>query len=149
MAKQSRLTLLMLFMMSILTACDDDFDNPFALMEEEQPPIESKEERYERLKDLPKERWLIAPNRVDCIGVTPQKCFLIKPSQEPSEWKYHFSEIEGFQFEEGYQYDLIVAQEQLEEVPMDRSLFQYHLVEILEKRNERGPKSPLNESTDP
>jgi hypothetical protein len=46
----------------------------------------------------------VGPNLVDCIGVAPQQCLLIKENPD-DDWSLFYGQIEGFDFEEGYEYE--------------------------------------------
>jgi len=81
--------------------------------------------------------------RVDCVGVGPMKCMLIKKGADlnEGEWLNFYSRIEGFDYEPGFIYKLKVKEEQLKNVPADASSIKYSLIEILEK--EADPKVAL------
>ena len=49
----------------------------------------------------------VGPELVDCVGVGPMKCMLVKENPE-DDYKYFYSQIEGFEFEPGYTYELRV-----------------------------------------
>jgi uncharacterized membrane protein len=55
----------------------------------------------------------VAHRRVDCIGVAPQKCYLIKNTQY-EDWRFWYGEIEGFEYEEGYAYELRVVEKEID-----------------------------------
>ncbi len=74
----------------------------------------------------------VAHRRVDCIGVAPQKCYLIKSTQY-EDWKFWYSDIEGFDFEEGYAYELLVREVRDENPPADAPSVKLELVEVLLK----------------
>jgi len=76
--------------------------------------------------------YYIAPYQVDCIGVGPQKCFLIKQAIN-APWQNFYSHIQGFEFETGYSYILKVKETPIENPPADGSSIHYELTEILEK----------------
>lgn len=88
---------------------------------------------------------LINSLRVPCTGVAARQCLQVKEDNVDTEWTSFFNEIEGFDFEEGYMYRLIVKEEgfPLNEVPADGSSIKYTLVEQLEKQ--RDPKLRLND----
>ena len=75
--------------------------------------------------------------QADCTGVGPMKCLLVQKKEmiEPGEWQYFYSEIEGFQFQNGTRYKLQVSEEKIDKskVPADASSIKYKLVEIIEK----------------
>jgi glyoxylase-like metal-dependent hydrolase (beta-lactamase superfamily II) len=71
---------------------------------------------------------------VDCVGVGPQKCMLIKEDFN-SNWKNFYDKIEGFEFQPGYVYKLKVKITEIKNPPSDASSLKYTLIEILEKNN--------------
>jgi heat shock protein HslJ len=74
----------------------------------------------------------VGPEQVDCVGVAPQKCLLVKENPE-EEYTYFYSEIEGFTFEPGYEYQLLVLVEPVENAPADASSLKYTLIEEVSK----------------
>ncbi len=58
---------------------------------------------------------------VDCVGVGPMQCMQVR-SDEQQPWTLFYQNIEGFQFEPGYRYQLTVSKEQLTDVPADAPL---------------------------
>ncbi|UCD98646.1 MAG: META domain-containing protein [Chloroflexota bacterium] len=69
---------------------------------------------------------------VDCVGVSPQKCMLIKENPE-DEYTLFYDQIEGFEYEEGYTYKLVVKEEQIENPPADASSIKWSLVRVESK----------------
>ena len=74
----------------------------------------------------------VGPQLVDCVGVTLQKCMMIKESSD-SEWTYFYDKIRGFDFEPGYEYKLQVAVTEVENPPADASSLNYELVSVISK----------------
>jgi heat shock protein HslJ len=72
----------------------------------------------------------VGPNLVDCIGAAPQKCMLVRENPEDP-WKYFYDQIEGFQYAEGYLYELKVTEETAANPPADSSSLKLKLVEIV------------------
>lgn len=68
---------------------------------------------------------------VDCVGVGPQQCMLIKEDLD-SEWKMFYTSIEGFEYQEGTQYKLSVMITEIENPPADSSSLKYTLLEVLD-----------------
>ncbi|PLW79391.1 hypothetical protein C0585_08175 [Candidatus Woesearchaeota archaeon] len=63
----------------------------------------------------------------DCVGVAPQKCMVVNG-------KFFYDQIEGFDFEEGYTYELKVEKiEKSEPIPADANKYRYVLVEVVSK----------------
>ncbi len=77
--------------------------------------------------------WYVGPQTVDCVGVAPQKCLLVKQNPE-DEYQLFYNSIEGFEYEEGYQYELLVLVEPVENPPADASSLKYTLVEQVNKQ---------------
>lgn len=75
----------------------------------------------------------IASETVDCVGVAPLKCMKVKESND-SEWTYFYSNINGFTYEPGFEYKLIVQKSEVEKpIPADASSIRYTLVKELKK----------------
>lgn len=81
----------------------------------------------------PSEKSLyVGPQLVDCVGVAPQKCMLVKEDPQ-GEYEYFYGEIEGFVYEEGYTYELRVLVEPVANAPADASNLKYTLIEVISK----------------
>ena len=72
-------------------------------------------------------------NLVDCVGVAKQQCMLVKENLD-DDWEFFYDAIEGFEFEQGYVYNLKIKVTEIENPPADASSLKYSLVEILEKQ---------------
>jgi len=88
----------------------------------------------------------VGPELVDCTGVAPQKCMLLKENSE-DEYTYFYDQIEGFDYEEGYEYELVVKQEQVENAPADASAIKWILVEVVSKEPVTETESATLENT--
>ena len=78
---------------------------------------------------------IVAPELVDCEGAHPQKCMQVK--FDPAEdWQYFYDQVEGFEFEPGYRYTLLVEKLEVQDPPADGSAIQYVRVEVQEKAEE-------------
>ena len=69
----------------------------------------------------------VGPETVDCVGVGPQTCLLVKENPD-DEYMYFYDTIGGFQYEPGYEYELLVLVEPVENPPADASSLKYTLV---------------------
>ena len=58
------------------------------------------------------EQITVASEQADCMGVAPQKCFLIKTKKDRS-WQYFNGPIEGFAYEPGNEYILMVKRQKI------------------------------------
>jgi hypothetical protein len=74
----------------------------------------------------------VGPDQVDCVGVAPQQCLLVRESSE-ADYSYFYSTIEGFDYEPGYSYELLVEKSPVENPPADGSSIRWILVEVVEK----------------
>lgn len=78
------------------------------------------------------EKMIIASKLGDCVGVVPMKCMLIKEEGQ-SDWQFFYSEIEGFEYEPGYEYEIEVKKETVDNPAADRSSIRYVLIKVLSK----------------
>jgi hypothetical protein len=58
----------------------------------------------------------VGPEKVDCEGEGPQTCYQIKENPDDP-WSLYYYEIDGFEYEPGYEYELIVSEKQEENPP--------------------------------
>lgn len=72
----------------------------------------------------------VGPAMVDCVGAGPQKCLLIKEKQE-DKWQLWYDSIDGFDYEEGFLYELLVEEQTVEDPPADASSLVLVLKEII------------------
>ncbi|MDM1044810.1 DUF4377 domain-containing protein [Myroides sp. 1354] len=74
----------------------------------------------------------IGPKKVDCTGVGPMKCLQVKETED-GEWTLLYSSIQGFEYEEGYNYKLEVRREDVPNPPADAPSVRYILVKEISK----------------
>jgi heat shock protein HslJ len=74
----------------------------------------------------------VGPEKVDCVGVGPMECFQVKENPD-GEWQNFYDQIEGFDWEPGYTYEIRVAVHQVENPPADGSSLRYELIEVVDK----------------
>lgn len=113
----------------ILTACNA------------QPEVEEEPVQDETMT------LFVGPDLVECEGAGPQQCMLVKESPE-QDYQFFYDQIEGFNFEEGFEYELLVRQENVENPPADGSSIQWILVEEVNKVPVEQTEAPAEE-TDP
>ncbi|MBD0400362.1 META domain-containing protein [Flammeovirga sp. EKP202] len=78
---------------------------------------------------------IIGSKKVDCTGVGPQKCYQIK-EDGAEEWSNFYGTIEGFEYKEGYEYQIEVAMTEVENPPADASSLKYKLVKVLKEKQD-------------
>lgn len=74
----------------------------------------------------------VGPEQVDCVGVGPQKCLHIKFGAD-EEWQLFYDSIEGFTYEPGFEYELLVNKTEVENPPADGSSIRYTFIEEVNK----------------
>src|SRR5262245_642275 len=73
---------------------------------------------------------LVDHYRAPCVNrFVPQWCYILATSEKPTEFPYFYGDIEGFKFQWGHAYRLLVVQE---EAPQSAAFrYSYRLVKIL------------------
>lgn len=81
--------------------------------------------------DLPI-RFYVANHKASCTGLSSQMCYLMKNSPNGI-WQSYYNDIEGFSYEEGFEYEILVNKKVIENPPADGPSFVYKLVNIVKK----------------
>ena len=68
-------------------------------------------------------------------------CMRVKEGAD-SAWSLFYSQIEGFDYEEGYEYVLQVEKEKIENPPADGSSIRYKLVKVVSKKKTESENLP-------
>ncbi len=87
------------------------------------------------------ERIVIASEQADCIGVGPQKCFLIK-FEGSNDWEFLYSGISGFNYEPGYEYVIEIKKEKVANPAADQSSINYIFVKEISKSRKTSEDLP-------
>jgi heat shock protein HslJ len=78
---------------------------------------------------------IIGPQLVDCVGEGPRQCMQVK--YEPDEdWQFFYNQIEGFDYQPGYRYTLLVERLEQQDPPAGGSSLRYVLVDVIDKIEE-------------
>ncbi len=64
--------------------------------------------------------FLVGPELKTCVGEAPMSCMVVNG-------ELFYDEIEGFRYEEGNYYVILVEKTTLENAPQDASIYQYKL----------------------
>ena len=75
----------------------------------------------------------VGPAREDCVGAAPMECLVV-------DGELFYSEIEGFDYREGYRYRILVERYDRwpgQEPPQDAGRYGYRLVRVVERVRER------------
>lgn len=87
------------------------------------------------LNTVEKTFWINSA-KLPCQGVGPMSCLQVQDGEkiEEGRWQNFFSNIEGFEYEPGNIYRIVVAVEQLPPpIPTDASSLRYRLVKVISK----------------
>lgn len=89
----------------------------------------------------------VASSQADCIGVAPQKCLLVQEvadvkASAQSNWEFFYSNIEGFEYEPGYEYTLLINKVPREHVAADQSSIIYRLAKVVDKSAKTSANMP-------
>lgn len=70
-----------------------------------------------------------------CQGLIKRQCLLIQKEEQigTEEWEYFYDSIGGFEYEEGYRYDLDIKITQVVNPPADASSLRYELIKLIRK----------------
>ncbi len=101
-----------------------DMETP-AIAEETETPMTDSESQEMVL--------YVGPVLVDCEGEGPQKCMLVKEDPD-GEYGLFYDQIEGFEHEKGFEYQLLVSTEPVEDPPAGASSIKWTLVEVVDKQ---------------
>lgn len=74
----------------------------------------------------------IAPELVECVGVAPMECMLVKETAD-GEYELFYDHIEGFTYIPGYNYELRVQSMERIDPPADASTYVYSLIEVVDQ----------------
>jgi len=69
---------------------------------------------------------------VDCVGVGPMQCMQVRTDQQQA-WTLFYQQIEGFRFEPGYRYQLLVDRVPHNDAPADAPAIHYRLLKVISK----------------
>lgn len=79
----------------------------------------------------------IGPEKVDCVGEGPQLCYLVR-EEEGAEWSNFYGEIADFEYQVGYNYEVLVEKIKVSNPMADGPAFRYRLLKVLQKQKTTG-----------
>jgi len=95
----------------------------------------SKSEKSEIMNENHKIVW-VNKYKTPCMGMVPMRCLQIQEGDviDPKKWNVVFGDIEGFNFEPGILYKLLIEEVSIEPsmVPADGSSIKRKLIKVLE-----------------
>lgn len=81
-------------------------------------------------------KMIVASKKTTCQTMILQDCLLVRTNAE-SPWENFSSPIEGFNYKEGYEYNIEVKRSTRKKIPADASAYRYELVQIINKKKKR------------
>jgi hypothetical protein len=78
------------------------------------------------------ETLLVRDQLVDCVGEGERKCLQVRASEDEA-WRNFYAEIEGFDYEPSFAYELRVEVTPDPQPPADGSSLRYRLLEVVSK----------------
>lgn len=86
----------------------------------------------ERPSIISEKTIFVGAEKVECEGVGPQECLLVKESVD-GDWELFYDEIVGFTWEAGFEYELRIRVDQVENPPADGSSILWTLLDVVAK----------------
>lgn len=86
-------------------------------------------------------RLTVKEDLASCTGVAPMTCMQVKYKNSKS-WELFYSQINGFKYEAGYRYVLLVNRTKRKNVPADASAYIYTLKKVVKKQKMQTQTSP-------
>lgn len=80
----------------------------------------------------------VGPIQVECEGVSPQLCLLVK-SNPTDHFELFYDQIIGFEYEPGFTYELQVTEETIDDPPADSPSIRLILEEVIEEVEASSP----------
>lgn len=87
--------------------------------------------------------FIIASQRLECQGEAPQQCLLVKTNENQQNWQFFYAEITGFNYQEGYEYVIVVEETSIKNPPQGGSSIAYTLIEIISKTEKTSANLPI------
>ena len=78
-------------------------------------------------------RMVVKEDLASCTGVAPMTCMQVKYKNSKS-WELFYGGINGFKYQPGYRYVILVDRTKRKNVPADASAYEYKLKKILKKQ---------------
>ena len=78
-------------------------------------------------------RLVVKEDLASCTGVAPMTCMQVKYKNSKS-WELFYGGINGFKYQPGYRYVILVERTKRKNVPADASAYEYKLKKILKKQ---------------
>ncbi|WP_084528308.1 DUF4377 domain-containing protein [Nocardia crassostreae] len=74
----------------------------------------------------------VAPEEVPCTSMVPQTCLQVRRDPN-SPWELHYDGIDGFDYQPGYTYRLLIEERPWVNPPADAPSSTWHLIKVISK----------------
>lgn len=125
MSNHKMITIVLLFVLLIVIAAG------VTKQRNELVPVNSDLAKTANVQSVRKTVY-VAAQKVACTGVAPMECLQVR-EQADQPWQYHYSGIEGFDFQPGTEYQLQIIETVLNNPPADGSSVRWTLEKIVER----------------
>lgn len=109
--------ILVFFLLSIIVSCEQNNEN------------------------LKQRTIIVASKKIDCQGFVAQKCLLIRDLDKQN-WEYLYDSIIDFNYEEGFEYEILISEMEIDNPPQDASSIEYTLIEMISKVEKTSENLP-------
>jgi len=96
------------------------------------PPTMPSLPSLPKSKDDKRMTMYVADHQEECIGAFPTVCMLVKYSPN-AEWEFLYDNIQGFNYEPGYEYELRVLVQKDPNPPADASMYRTSLIRVVNR----------------
>jgi hypothetical protein len=93
-----------------------------------------------------KTMYVSATTQPCSAGVMEKECLQVKWDKNQASWENFYNEIEGFTYETGNEYELLVKESKVANPPADASSLKYTLTKIVSKNKVATAKKPYTSS---
>ncbi|MFN4081307.1 MAG: DUF4377 domain-containing protein, partial [Saprospiraceae bacterium] len=91
---------------------------------------------------------IIGPETLPCsAGAAKLECMQVKWSKDQADWENFYGQIEGFEFEKGYEYELLVREKKIANPPADAPGIKYALVKTVSKTKAETPMTAFADNS--
>lgn len=125
-----KVIVLMTLSIGIFISCKDEKRDEVQVIENDQTEIPLIGEHIEEIDSI--KVLYVASKLEDCIGAASKKCMLVK-EEEDAPWELVYQGIDGFNYEEGYEYKIEVKREEVSNPAADAPSIRYVLLNQISK----------------
>ncbi|KGL62542.1 DUF4377 domain-containing protein [Polaribacter sp. Hel1_85] len=84
---------------------------------------------------------IVASTKMDCQGLAAQKCLLIR-EEDKQNWEYFYDSIIDFDYEEGFEYEILISEMEIENPLQDASSKEHTFIKVISKIEKTSENLP-------